>query len=103
MDINEKIKQQGGMVMASELDSAEYKRLQRAVKRGEVVKLRRGVYAEPTALFNTMIDVERMVPGGVVCLYNAWAYHQLCTTVPPAFCIAIDEKRKLKITTWARQ
>ena len=86
------------MVVASELDGAEYKRLQRAVKRGGVVKLRRGVYAEPTAMFNTMIDVERMVPGGVVCLYNAWAYHQLCTTVPPAFCIAIDEKRKLKIS-----
>ena len=32
------------MVMASELDSAEYKRLQRAVKRGKVVKEMEGAY-----------------------------------------------------------
>ena len=32
-----------------------------------------GIYAVPEALLNTMIDVERIVPKGVVCLYNAWA------------------------------
>lgn len=30
-----------------------------------------------------------------LCLYNAWTYHQLSTTVPPAFCIAIANKRKV--------
>ena len=44
-----------------------------------------------------MIDVERIVPGGIVCLYTAWMHHQLCTTVPPAFCIAIDAKRKVAL------
>ena len=67
------------------------------LERGEVVKLRHGVYAEPTAMLGTMIDVERIVPGGVVCLYNAWMYYQLSTTVPPAFCIAIDAKRKVRM------
>ena len=56
---------------------------------------RHGVYAAPEALLNTMIDVERIIPNGVVCLYNAWTYHQLSTTVPPAFCIAIANKRKV--------
>ena len=67
------------------------------LERGEVVKLRHGVYAEPTAMLGTMIDVERIVPGGVVCLYNAWMYYQLSTTVPPAYCIAIDAKRKVRM------
>ena len=58
---------------------------------------RQGIYAVPEALLNTMIDVERIVPKGIVCLYNAWAYHQLSTTVPPAFCIAIANKRKVEI------
>ena len=46
-------------------------------------------------MLNTMIDVERIVPGGIVCLYTAWMHHQLCTTIPPAFCIAIEAKRKV--------
>lgn len=96
--ITEFIEAQGGVVNIDDLAGrAEYKRVLRAVERGELVRLRQGVYAEPTALLNTMIDVERIVPGGVVCLYNAWAYHQLSTTVPPAFCVAIEAKRKVSI------
>lgn len=96
--ITEIIEAQGGGVNIDDLaGQAEYKRVLRAVERGELVRLRQGVYAEPTALLNTMIDVERIVPGGVVCLYNAWAYHQLSVTVPPAFCVAIEAKRKVSI------
>ena len=43
-----------------------------------------------------MIDVERIVPQGVLCLYTAWQHFQLTTTIPSAFCIAIDAKRKMK-------
>ena len=71
--------------------------LLRAKERGDLIKLRHGIYAVPDVLLNTMIDVERIVPNGIVCLYNAWAYHQLSTTVPPAFCIAIANKRKVVI------
>lgn len=96
--ITEIIEAQGGVVNIDDLAGrAEYKRVLRAVERGELVRLRQGIYAEPTALLNTMIDVERIVPGGVVCLYNAWAYHQLSMTVPPAFCVAIEAKRKVSI------
>lgn len=80
--------------MASE---AEYKRIHRAAQRGELTKLRSGVYASPDALLSTMLDIERIVPGGVVCLYNAWSHHQLTTTVPPSFCVAIERKRKVVI------
>ena len=97
-NIAEKIEQQGGVISTTEIkDKAEYARLRRAEQRGDVVRLRHGVYAEPGAMLNTMIDVERIVPTGVVCLYNAWMYYQICTTIPPAFCIAIDAKRKVKI------
>lgn len=62
-----------------------------------MLKLRPGVYAIPEVLFSNMIDVEKIIPNGVVCLYNAWAYHCLSTVVPPAFCIAIAAKRKVII------
>jgi predicted transcriptional regulator of viral defense system len=94
--ISERIASKGGVISTKDLEGrAEYERLRRAVKKGDIVRLRHGVYAEPSAMLNTMIDVERIVPGGIVCLYTAWMHHQLCTTVPPAFCIAIEAKRKI--------
>lgn len=97
-NIVSKVEHLGGTVSTSDISRlSDYKHLLRAEKRGELVRLRHGVYATPDAMLNTMIDVERIVPGGVVCLYNAWAYHQLSTTVPPGFCIAIANKRKVKL------
>lgn len=93
-----KVESLGGTISTTDIpDMAEYKQLLRAKERGDLIKLRHGIYAVPDALLNTMIDVERIVPRGIVCLYNAWAYHQLSTTVPPAFCIAISNKRKIAI------
>lgn len=89
---------QGGIITTAELsNSSEYQRMLRANGRGELVRIRHGVYAVPDVLLNTMIDVERIVPKGIVCLYNAWAYHQLSMVVPPSFCIAIEAKRKVAI------
>lgn len=98
--INNIIGRKNGIITTEEMScKAEYKRILRAVDRGEVIRIRQGVYAEPTSIINTMIDVEKIIPNGVVCLYNAWEYHRLCTKVPPAFCIAIDAKRKVSIPT----
>jgi hypothetical protein len=44
-------------------------RLNRAVLRGDLMRVRHGVYATPEALLDTMIDVERIVPGGVVSIF----------------------------------
>ena len=94
--ITDIVRNQGGTIKTSQLASrAEYRRLLRAVMRGDVVRLHHGIYAEASSLLNTMIDVESIIPNGVVCLYTAWAHHQLTTTVPPAFCIAIEAKRRV--------
>jgi len=89
---------QGGIITTAELSKqSDYLKIVRAKKRGDLIQVRHGVYAVPDALFNTMIDVERVIPNGIVCLYNAWTYHQLSTVVPPSFCIAIEAKRKIAI------
>lgn len=86
----------GGVISTSEISQpSDYKRLLRAKERGDLMRLRHGVYATPEAVLSNMTDVEKIVPGGVVCLYNAWAYYHLSKVVPPAFCIAIASKRKV--------
>ena len=44
-----------------------------------------------------MIDVARIVPGGVVCLYSAWDYYGLTTQIPDGFYIAIEKHRKVVV------
>lgn len=86
-----------GVVSTKDIrDRNEYLRTLRAEKRGELIRVRQGVYAEPSSVISTMIDVEKIVPNGIVCMYNAWSYYELTTTVPPAFCIAIEAKRKVR-------
>lgn len=93
-----KVEARGGTISTSELTGRpEYERLRRAVVRGDLVRLRHGVYAEPSAMLGTMIDVERIVPSGIVCLHTAWMHYQLSTDIPSTFCIAIKAKRKVSI------
>lgn len=88
----------GGLITTSEVKNrSEYEQLRRATEDGTLMRIRNGVYAEASALANTIIDVERIVPRGVVCLYSAFSYYQLSTQVPSSVCIAIDAKRKVRL------
>ena len=75
----------------------DYEHLRRATVDGTLMRIRQGVYAETSALANNMIDVQRIVPNGVLCLYSAFAHYGLSTHVPAATCIAIDAKRKVRL------
>jgi predicted transcriptional regulator of viral defense system len=92
------LQRQGGFITTGELKSrGEYEQLRRAIEDGTLVRIRKGVYAEVAALANNMIDVERIVPHGVLCLYSAFAHYGLSTQVPSATCIAIEAKRKVRL------
>lgn len=92
------LQQRGGFITTGEVKSrGEYEQLRRAIKDGTLMRLRNGVYVEMSALANNMIDVGRIVPHGVLCLYSAFAHYGLSTQVPSATCIAIEAKRKVRL------
>ena len=92
------LQQQGGFITTGEVKSLrEYEQLRHAAEEGNLVRIRKGVYAETSALANNMIDVERIVPRGVLCLYSAFSHHGLSTQVPSSTCIAIDARRKVRL------
>ncbi|MGN0237120.1 MAG: type IV toxin-antitoxin system AbiEi family antitoxin domain-containing protein [Lepagella sp.] len=96
--IREKIESLGGIITRREMaNEAEYRRIHRASQSGKLAKIRSGVYALPESMLDTMLDIERIVPRGVVCLYNAWSHYNLTTTIPPSYCVAIERKRKIVI------
>ena len=92
------LQQQGGFITTGEVKSrGEYEQLRHAAEEGNLVRIRKWVYAETSALANNMIDVERIVPRGVLCLYSAFSHHGLSTQVPSSTCIAIDARRKVRL------
>ena len=97
-DIIETLQKQGGFMPTSEVKSrGDYEHLRRATADGTLMRIRQGVYVETSALANNMIDVQRIVPNGVLCLYSAFAHYELSTHVPAATCIAIYAKRKVRL------
>ena len=93
------IKSQGGYIRAKDLKDNRpmYDQLLSEVAKGNVVRLRNGIYALPDEMAKTMVDVETIVPGGILCMYSAWAYYELTTKLPPEICIAIEKKRKVTL------
>lgn len=96
--IIDKVQKRGGFIRTSEVKSrGEYEQLRRATAEGTFLRIRNGIYVETSALANNMVDVECIAPGGVLCLYSAFAHHGLSTQVPSAICIAVGAKRKISL------
>jgi predicted transcriptional regulator of viral defense system len=75
----------------------KYRELLNAAKRGDVTRIKRGVYVTVDALASLMIDVDKIVSGGIVCLYSAWFHYRMTTQIPTAHYIAIDRSRKVVV------
>jgi predicted transcriptional regulator of viral defense system len=77
-------------------------KLQRLVKRGDLIRLRRGIYSQPdeseTTEHHDLSVVAMSIPRGVICLLSALRFHGLGTQNPAEVWVAIHGKaRKPKI------
>lgn len=81
--------------------TAYYKMLESA-KQGELIQVRRGVYANIDQLSGNMIDINAVVPEGILCLWSAWSIHQLTTSMPQAFHVAIKRGRKVSVPSFPK-
>lgn len=91
------IQNDSGIIRADRDNNAEYRKILAAVKEGELVRLRNGLYANPDALAGSIVDIDAIIPGGILCLYSAWSYYNLTTQVPDAFYVAVSRSRKIKL------
>ena len=100
MSIEQHISENGGSIRVKTLKEQipnPYYGLRRAISDGDVVRVKRGVYMLPDELADTMIDIESIVPGGILCLYSAWAYYEISTQIPTAFFVAVDTHRRVVV------
>lgn len=96
MSITDYITRNGGFISSADAKKASlYNELLEGTRNGQIVRVRRGVYALNEGLSKQMIDVETLVPGGVLCLYSAWSHHELTTQIPQAYYIAVERSHKI--------
>ena len=57
-----------GLIVRDNVSAYQYHQTLRKVQTGELLRLRPGVFAEPIALADTMLDMDVLIPGGVVCM-----------------------------------
>lgn len=68
------------------------------VRRGDVVRAGRGLYALPDAEITehrSLVEAAVRVPSGVVCLLSALRFHEIGTQNPHQVWLAIDPKARL--------
>lgn len=88
--------------MVKEEGRTAYYKLLDSVRDGDTVRIKRGVYATAEQLADTMIDVEAIIPGGVLCLFSAWNVHGLTTSLPQAYHVAVKEVAKSRFQHFPR-
>lgn len=88
--------------MLKEEGRTAYNKLLYSVRDGDTVRVKRGVYATAEQLADTMIDVDAIVPGGVLCLFSAWNVHGLTTSLPQAYHVAVKRGRKVTLPVFPR-
>lgn len=94
------IKTENGIIHADRGSNKEYRQLLSAVRAGQLVRLRNGLYASPDAIAGNIVDIEAIIPGGVLCLYSAWSLYNLTTQIPDAFYVAVERSRKVRLPSF---
>ena len=92
-----KMSDNGGFIKTSELSQAEYRTLHSAVNTSDAVKLKNGLYLLTDNICNLQYDIDKVIPGGILCMWTAWDYYGLTDAYPPAVCVAVDNHRQVNI------
>ena len=88
--------------MVKEEGRTAYYKLLDSVRDGVTVRVKRGVYATAEQLADTMIDIQAIVPGGVLCLFSAWNVHGLTTSLPQAFHVAVKRGKRITLPVFPK-
>jgi predicted transcriptional regulator of viral defense system len=88
-----------GVVRAADLEARNIprQRLYQLVRKGEVERQARGIYAasdHPHTTEHALVQVAKRVPNGVICLLTALRFHDLTTQLPAEVWVSLPEKAR---------
>ena len=89
-------------MLSSQIRNSTFRyHLNNLIKKGEVQRVHKGLYVlTGYPRDNEMEVAAQLVPGGVFCLFTAWGYYELTTTIPYQYYIAIHRNTKLNLPAY---
>ncbi|MEK5469090.1 type IV toxin-antitoxin system AbiEi family antitoxin domain-containing protein [Paenibacillus sp. FSL R7-0210] len=77
-------------------NQVSYYKLRKLEERGEIIRLKRGLYAlrDINYVVDEIVEASLLVPNGVLCLYSALAHHELTTYTPGEYNFAVSRKSR---------
>jgi predicted transcriptional regulator of viral defense system len=95
----EKFNNNFGLLKSKEITGrSEWRTLNKMLNDHSASKVKRGLYRiNEYAHDNSMIEISYFVSNGVFCMFSAWFFYGLTTTVPYENHIAVTQNRKIKL------
>ena len=92
-------KLKGGLIKLEDITSQGINKyhLKKLVDNGEVEKIQHGIYKLVEYQIHGFVELKKIVPNGVICLFSAWNNYGLTTYIPHEFHVAIEKKSKIKL------
>jgi len=79
----------------------QWRALNKMLKDGSVLKVKRGLYRLNDFEQDTsFVEVSNIIPTGVFCMFSAWFYYNLTTTIPFENHIAIAQNKKVQLPNY---
>ncbi len=95
-----RIKENSGYITTKDLKGMNINRfyISELEKEGVIERIKRGIYRDSEYIpENELIEINKMIPKGVVCLDSAIEYYGLTTQIPNVYKIAIPRNSKVSI------
>ena len=98
MDILGYIRNRGGYITRKELKTHyQYEQILKYIKTGDILRIKNGVYCLPDYEIDAIDDLSILIPDGILCMWSAWSYYDMCDLIPDGFCVAIESSRRVRL------
>ena len=85
-----------GFLKSKEIESSQQRELNKMLENNSVSRVKRGLYRLNDFDRDTsLVEVLKIVPSGVFCMFSAWFHYELTTTIPYENHIAVTQKKKV--------
>ena len=96
ISVKEKFSVNHGFLKTKDIRSrSEWRELRKLMNDNSIEKIKKGLYRLNDVECDQTVEVAKMIPDGVFCLFTAWQHYNLSVYNPFEFYVAIRKKQKL--------
>lgn len=101
-NLTSKFKKNHGFLITKDLNSRnEWRELRRLEDNNSVIKIKKGLYRLNNGkMIDQHIEVAKIIPDGVFCMFTAWRHYNLSLYNPFEFYVAIRKKQKITLPAY---